>query len=347
MASIEILTDSIELKKISDLEYFSETYKDYISNSKLSLLNPKEGGSLEKFKQGIVNDYSSSLDLGSAIHGMVLQPDEYEIAETRKPGGKIGNFTECTLKYRKQGMTLKESFEKASGEANYYSGKLTPNRLKSAISKSLNYYLAKLHEEPTDKQLIYLAEGSMEEKFDSCIKSLRSNSKIKNLLNPLMEFSEPEIYNEYGIFCSMKITLDDGRSIIVPFKAKLDNFSINHDSETVTLNDLKTTGKPGSYFMGNNVKFPENEELVWIDGSFQKYHYFRQLGVYLWLLQSVIVISYGIVGYKYKTNIIAVETIPDFKSLVYAIHQGYINMGLKEFKDIMILFAQYKLDNEL
>lgn len=346
MASIEIITETIELKKISDLDYFSKEYENYISNSKLGLLNPKEGGSLEKFKQGYNNEYSSSLELGSAIHGIILQPDEYEIAETRKPGGKIGNFTEVVLKYRKQGLKFKEAIEIASNEANYYSGKLSPARLKTAMLKSLKYYLAKLHEEPSEKQLIYLAEGSMEEKFDACVKSLNSGKNLL-LLKPIGEFSAPEIYNEYGIFCDMKVTLDDGRSVIIPLKAKLDNFSINHDTETVTLNDLKTTGKPGSYFMGNNVKFPENEELVWIDGSFQKYHYYRQLGLYFWLLQTVVTTSYGIVGYKYKVNILAVETIPDYKSFIYHIHKGFINMGLQEFKELMLLFAKHKLDNEL
>ena len=40
MAVIEIVPESIQLIKMTDEEYFSDKYKDYISNSKLGLLNP-------------------------------------------------------------------------------------------------------------------------------------------------------------------------------------------------------------------------------------------------------------------------------------------------------------------
>jgi hypothetical protein len=36
-------------KKISDKEYFSEEYKDYISNSRLGLINPEQNGSPNQY----------------------------------------------------------------------------------------------------------------------------------------------------------------------------------------------------------------------------------------------------------------------------------------------------------
>ena len=55
----------------------------------------------------------------------------------------------------------------------------------------------------------------------------------------------------------------------------------------MTLNDLKTSGKPAKYFMGNFVKFPDGT-TVWYDGSFQKYHYYRQMGEYTPLIIEII-----------------------------------------------------------
>ena len=47
--TIRILPETIRLVKMTDKEYFSSENKDYISNSKLGLINPDEGGSYEKY----------------------------------------------------------------------------------------------------------------------------------------------------------------------------------------------------------------------------------------------------------------------------------------------------------
>ena len=72
MVKIEIIPESIELIKLTDEEYFSNKYKDYISNSKLSLLNPDEEGSIEKYESGFDSKFSDSFELGGAVHAIVL-----------------------------------------------------------------------------------------------------------------------------------------------------------------------------------------------------------------------------------------------------------------------------------
>lgn len=67
LADIKItpILETLQLLKITDEEYFSSKYKDYISNSRLGLLNPKQDGSPEKFFKGFVNDgYVSCFELG-------------------------------------------------------------------------------------------------------------------------------------------------------------------------------------------------------------------------------------------------------------------------------------------
>lgn len=59
------LLDTLRLEKISDAVYFSEKYSDYVSNSRLGLLNPRQDGSPEKFFAGFKpSGYAPALELG-------------------------------------------------------------------------------------------------------------------------------------------------------------------------------------------------------------------------------------------------------------------------------------------
>ena len=60
--------------------------------------------------------------------------------------------------------------------------------------------------------------------------------------------------------------------------------------------------------------------------------------MYLWLLQATLN-ARGIDKLKYKVNILLVETIPDFKTKICPISKKWIDKGLQEFKDLLILAA--------
>lgn len=67
LADIELvpIVETLQLLKITDEEYFSSKYKNYISNSRLRLLNPQQDGSPDKFFTGFVdNGYVSCFELG-------------------------------------------------------------------------------------------------------------------------------------------------------------------------------------------------------------------------------------------------------------------------------------------
>lgn len=64
---LEPLLDTLIIDKINDEVYFSPTYKNYISNSRLSLLNPKQQGSPEKFFAGFKQSFNPSFALGKII----------------------------------------------------------------------------------------------------------------------------------------------------------------------------------------------------------------------------------------------------------------------------------------
>ena len=77
----KILPDLNSLKRIdmTDEEYFSDKYKDCVSNSRLKLINPDEGGSPSKYKNP-PKFVSSSLSMGSVVHEQMLQNEYYEMA---------------------------------------------------------------------------------------------------------------------------------------------------------------------------------------------------------------------------------------------------------------------------
>lgn len=62
----EPLIDTLRLEKISDAIYFSEKYSDYISNSRLSKINPEQDGSIKIFLDGMTSHrlFIPSLPLG-------------------------------------------------------------------------------------------------------------------------------------------------------------------------------------------------------------------------------------------------------------------------------------------
>lgn len=348
MAEIRILPETIELIKISDEEYFSPKYKDYISNSRLGYLNEAEGGSVEKYKQGFdSSDYSDSFELGSAVHALVLQPESFFISKHSKPTGKLGEFANELFKIRSNSNDIKlvDAIEKASINANYYSGKLKSTRLKTAIKGSIGYYLDRLKvvESIEGKTPLYLSEP-IKLKLNNCILGINENENFQNKLYPL----GVDFFNEYAIFCEAEVVIDDVVHRI-KLKGKLDNFTIDVENQVITLNDLKTSGKPVKFFMGNWVKeiSETNEENKrWYNGSFQSYHYYRQMAMYLFLLKHAVLQYYGF-DFKVEANMLVVETTPNYKSAVYKVHNKYIEAGLKEFKELIIKLVECNLHKKV
>jgi len=348
MSEIRIIPESIQLIRMDDSEYFGPKYKEYISNSKLGLLNEKEDGSLEKFLSGFKSSYSDSLALGSAVHATILQPDSYIISPLKKPNGKLGIFAEKVFELRKKGLSIANAIEKASIDSDYYAGKLTGTRLKTAIKSSLSFYLQRIHinTDIENKETLFLS-NSIFEKYEKCITNLLNDKSVIKTLHPEGFMLPVESYNEYAILAEIEVIIDD-KPIIIKIKAKLDNFNVDHENETATLNDLKTTGKPVNFFMGNNVSIKNELDEVtgkqWIDGSFQHFHYSRQMGVYLWLMTCYLQTK----GYKYKSkaNMIVVETIPEFRCKIYSVNSKQLKDGLNEFKELITILAKWKIENQ-
>lgn len=318
MIKIYPLVDTLQVLNISDDCYFND-YRDYISNSSLSLINPDQGGSVEKFlaREKISSD---SLLLGSAVHAEILQPGEFTI---------LGNVARPTAKLGLMADELADSFPNitdemiiaASDKINYYKGKMNDKRISDVRTKCLEYWGKRKYMAGTNN--LYL-DDALFIKYRGCVKSINDNVEIQKLLHPEGLFDRPVVNNEWAIIIEIRaVNTETGEVIDLPFKAKLDNFSII-DNDTLVLNDLKTTG----HLLQD---FPE---------SFEKFHYYRQMGVYAWLLKLAASKLSNEPILSFTANMLVVSTVPDFYSQVFKVKRSDIIRGFDEFKYLLTKVAE-------
>lgn len=316
-----------------DSEYYS--LKGFTSISKLKLLDPRHGGSPQKYSQGFDFGYNESLLLGSAVHAAILQPDDFEISDYQnKPAGKLGFFVEKVYENRKSGMKIVDSIEKASIDANYYAGKLTKKILRNAMKLGLDYYLRLSNGEfnPENGKEKFVLSKKLYDSAHACINSINRNGAIQRILSQNL-FEPKEFYNEIALFSDIEVVFPDGVSTIIRFKGKLDSVVWDPEKKILYLNDIKTTSKGLSYFMGyiyNDVPY---------DGVFEHRSYYTQLYIYSVLLQMYFQKILGIDDYTLYTNIFAVETTGEYRSESFRINNSYIELGKKEFKELMVRLA--------
>ena len=269
------------------------------------------------------------------MHAAILQPDDFEISDYQnKPAGKLGFFVEKVYENRKSGMKIVDSIEKASIDANYYAGKLTKKILRNAMKLGLDYYLRLSNGEfnPDNGKEKFVLSKKLYDSAHACINSINRNGAIQRILSQNL-FEPKEFYNEIALFSDIEVVFPDGVSTIIRFKGKLDSVVWDPEKKILYLNDIKTTSKGLSYFMGyiyNDVPY---------DGVFEHRSYYTQLYIYSVLLQMYFQKILGIDDYTLYTNIFAVETTGEYRSESFRINNSYIELGKKEFKELMVRLA--------
>ena len=318
------IIDSVYREKISDKEYFSEKYKDYISNSRLGLINPEQGGNPDKYWLGFNEDKTASLNLGSFIHCLVLQPDEfYLVKDLDKPSSKLGMVIDEIKSFRKQGFTIYDSVIHACNVVHYYENSITNNRIKKIISSGFSYYINNKYE--NDERA--LIPTSKERKVvESCVSNLTANKQIQNLLKPIDIWGDEILsFNEDAFFIDFNATHGEN-SCILKFKMKADNWTIDLENKIITLNDLKTTSHKLDQFMTTSFKY---------------YFYQRQFALYLFVILRYCEKEYGYNKdeWKYKCNVIVSETTGDNQCTIFPISQDLLELGRQEFCKLLKMVA--------
>lgn len=137
------LYDTVRHAKISDEEYFSNKYKSYISNSKLKLIDSEEGGDPDKYKNGLKSSFNPSFFIGTGVHTQILEPEAFTIhPKCGKPSAKQGYCLDFVKSFRKQGLSIRESINKARQKADYYKSADLDKMISKFLTKeNLTYYL--------------------------------------------------------------------------------------------------------------------------------------------------------------------------------------------------------------
>lgn len=328
--TINPLLDTLKLEKIDDAIYFSKKYNGYISNSRLSLINPEQDNDPKAFFEGLSkhNIYSDSVLIGSGVHQLTLQPELFELVyKVDRPTAKCGYMSDKLYKSFLENDISKESIINASDEIDYYKGKMDEKKIDVLLEKCTPYWESrKQYEENTNsnKTPIYL-DPKGRNKVIECVSALKKNKKIQDLLHPKGIIEDPISENEQAILLDVEVEVPNYKSFILKLKSKLDNYTIDCETGVIVVNDIKTIGKI----------LPE------FTNSIDKFHYRRELGMYMFLLQLCAKKFYGIENPICKGNFLVVSTIPQYYTKVVPMTKKDFIMGFNEFKYLLKLVAHY------
>ena len=318
------LLDTLHLEDISDDEYFSEKYSNYISNSRLGKLLT-EGA--ESFFAGFKpQEYNPSFFFGSLLHQQYLQSESYEVIEGVFTPTAKARLMALEL-YNAKGTTpTDDEIKIASYKIGYYKDKLTESRITELKNKCNDFWRDRYIYENNnpikegDKERVYIDEKSYN-LLKCCLNSINNNKDFNKLIHPEGITEVPYSANEQTILLDVQIEIPEYEPKIFKLKSKLDNFTIDSEENTITVNDLKTTSRLAKEF----------------DPEF--FHYQRELGMYSYLLKLCAKKFYNLDKPTIKGNFLVVSVIPDYNSLVYPMTPKLFKKGFEEFKYLLKVVA--------
>ena len=312
------LLETLRLENISDDEYFSEKYSNYISNSRLGKLKT-EGA--KAFFEKMTSSYNPSFQFGSWLHQIFLQPESYELIDNVfTPTAKAGLM--AMELYHPDGTTpTDDEIKIASYKIGYYKDKLTTNRIKEFRDKSEKFWRDRyLYEQKNSakgtKERLFVDEKSYSI-LKECMNSINNNKQFYELIHPPYISIQPYSANEQAILLDVEIEVPDYEPRVFKLKSKLDNFTIDTEENVITVNDLKTTSKLAKDF----------------DPTFFSYQ--REIGMYSYLLKLCAKEFFKVDKPQVKGNFLVVSIIPEYNTLVYPMTPQLFKSGFNEFKYLL------------
>ena len=264
----------------------------------------------------------------SAVHELTLQPEFFHMCTSvDRPTAKAGFMADELFKEYKENPSLSsEALIKASDKVDYYKGKFDKEKQDALLSKCSDYWESrqKYESSPLNSTPIYL-DVKGRERVLQCVRALKENESIQKLLHPEGLSEDPISENEQAILLDVKVIVPGCDPFVLKLKAKLDNYTIDKETNTIVVNDVKTIGKIVS-------EFPNN---------FKRFHYHRELSLYSWLLSLVAKKHYGMENCTIRSNCLVVSTKPKYYNKVYEVTKDDFTRWWEEFKALLRLVAHY------
>ena len=123
----------------------------------------------------------------SAVHELVLQPEEFELIHAvNRPTAKMGFMADELYKgFAAGGLSVEDVIE-ASNKIDYYKGKITSDLINKVLTSCKTYWETRASKEldlTTSKEVIHLDYKSREV-VKSCVNALSNNTQVQRLLHP-------------------------------------------------------------------------------------------------------------------------------------------------------------------
>lgn len=167
---------------------------------------------------------TQSLSIGSAVHEVLLQPEEFELApKLGKPSAKLGAVIEEVYRLRKKGKKIYDAIHEACNKITYYVNSID-RKIPYIIEKGLAYYMLRREYDAVTytKEQIHLSDADYKT-VSGCLESCHNNRVIMSKLHPTDAFGDPiQSFNEDALFIDFLVTYK-GRCVTLPFKLKADN----------------------------------------------------------------------------------------------------------------------------
>lgn len=338
-----IIPGSASRLKLSDAEYFGNALPGYISNSKLGLINPAQGGSLSRYVSGFEDSKSDFFKLGTAIHALLLEADSNELSTFVAPKGVVRDIIDTTYKLVKNGQSFDMALSIAVKYHNYYNGEPGEKRMQSLVAATSDYYdyLSDV------KEGEIILDATMRSTVISCVSSVKANPEAyKAICSPEGDFDfldNRKYFNEDVMTCEYQTK--DGT--VLKLKNKVDSWSIDVENKILYLTDLKTTSSSIDTFMGQNgIQVFEYADMrpSFIHGSFHKYHYYRQMYMYYKILETYATQEYGFdpETWKVEVRMVVVETTGSNRSAIFNVSDELMQAGKQEMEFLLEMIAENK-----
>lgn len=329
-----------------------------ISNSTLGYINPNQGGTFLRFKNYLSKKdertESLSLERGRLLHTYIENKDEFFVEADNKPSDAICKVVQLLVEEFKDAQdklinasTMKARILEHCATVDYGQSWNEDTRVNKIVKEGTAYFTHLL--ENNGKHMI---SASTRDILMNAITALeRSPERLY-----IIDLKSSDAATPYGAYLlGERVFFKREYPILfeldgITCKALLDVVHIDFTKKEIMIRDLKTTSQPVAKFMGTTRYVQQGQEVVmdWNNGSFQNYHYYRQMAFYFEAIRSQLPAEhFDIAQWRFLFIIDVVETCEPYEMQSYQIMPNWVYAGVAEVKGLLRLVKEYIKEEKL